>query len=345
VLKEYAQQYQAGPGWLFLTGKQADIDLLSRKLGLYAPPDPSNPDGHMPYLLVGNEATGQWLRNSATDNAKFLARTIGDWLKSWQDVPKPATSHAEAPRVAFDKGQYMFASHCAACHTVGRGDHLGPDLAGVTTARDRAWLTRFIVEPDKVMAEGDPIALALRERFKQVRMPNLDLTAHDAAEIIDYVAGQSRSTPDAPKAAEPPPARATSAVPAVKLTALVNPYLGIQRALNADSVEGVEAAARTIASEAAKLGSGANSVRAAARAFGAGADLETARQAMGTLSDAIVEYARTFDASLGDDVNVAYCPMVRKSWLQAGDTIQNPYYGQAMSECGRITVDSADTQK
>ena len=31
----------------------------------------------MPTLLVGNEATGQWMRNSALDNAGFLARD--DW--------------------------------------------------------------------------------------------------------------------------------------------------------------------------------------------------------------------------------------------------------------------------
>ena len=84
VLKEYAAKYQAGPGWLFLTGKQADIERISKKLGLYSAPDPSNPDGHMPFLLVGNEETGQWMRNSAVDNPKFLARTIGDWLDSWQ---------------------------------------------------------------------------------------------------------------------------------------------------------------------------------------------------------------------------------------------------------------------
>src|SRR3954467_7558111 len=32
VLADYARKYQAGPGWLFLTGARADIDLLSRKL-------------------------------------------------------------------------------------------------------------------------------------------------------------------------------------------------------------------------------------------------------------------------------------------------------------------------
>ena len=29
VLKEYGEKFGAGPGWLFLTGKQADIELIS----------------------------------------------------------------------------------------------------------------------------------------------------------------------------------------------------------------------------------------------------------------------------------------------------------------------------
>ena len=42
-------------------------------------------------------------------------------------------------------------------------------------------------------------------------------------------------------------------------------------------------------------------------------------------------------AALGDDVRVAYCPMVQKYWLQKGETIRNPFYGKEMSDCGRIT--------
>src|SRR5690349_12469726 len=45
VLKEYAQKYHIGPGWTFLTGKKADIDLISKKLGLYTEPDPNDRDG------------------------------------------------------------------------------------------------------------------------------------------------------------------------------------------------------------------------------------------------------------------------------------------------------------
>src|SRR5262249_40804284 len=68
VLKDYAAKYHVAPGWTFLTGSAADIELISKKLGLYSAPNPDNPDGHTPSLLVGNEPTGQWMRNSALDN-------------------------------------------------------------------------------------------------------------------------------------------------------------------------------------------------------------------------------------------------------------------------------------
>ena len=200
VLKEYAERYRAGPGWLFLTGKKTDIDLLSRKLGLYTPPDPSNPDGHVPYLLVGNEATGQWMRNSAVDNPAFIARTIGDWLNSWQSTRQDRLqSYAEVPRLRMTQGQYLFGTHCAACHTIAGGDGIGPDLQGVTTTRSPSWLSRFILEPDKVIAEKDPVALSLLAKYKQARMPNLDLTRQDVAAVIEYLKDKSRAS--APAAA------------------------------------------------------------------------------------------------------------------------------------------------
>lgn len=43
--------------------------------------------------------------------------------------------------------------------------------------------------------------------------------------------------------------------------------------------------------------------------------------------------------SLGDGVAIAFCPMAQKYWLQKGEAIKNPFYGKAMSDCGRITAD------
>jgi protein SCO1/2 len=76
VLKAYAEKFGVGPGWLFLTGKADDIKLIAKKLGLSRRNDAANRDGHMALLMLGNEPTGQWMRNSAVDNPRFLATTI-----------------------------------------------------------------------------------------------------------------------------------------------------------------------------------------------------------------------------------------------------------------------------
>jgi protein SCO1 len=190
VLKDYAEKYHAGPGWIFLTGKQEDIDLISKKLGLYTEPNPANKDGHAPALLVGNEPTGQWMRNSALDNPGFLARTIGDWMSSWRNA-RPVKAAGDGQPLTFSRGEYEFASHCAPCHSIGKGDRIGPDLAGVTGVRDRAWLKRFIREPDRVLADGDAIAQALVAKYRQVRMPRLDLNDTDVTDIMAYIDAQT----------------------------------------------------------------------------------------------------------------------------------------------------------
>jgi len=52
--------------------------------------------------------------------------------------------------------------------------------------RDREWLERFIRDPDKMREDGDPIAVALGERYK-VLMPNLRVGDHDLTILIDYL--------------------------------------------------------------------------------------------------------------------------------------------------------------
>jgi protein SCO1/2 len=202
VLRTYAKKYGAGPGWTFLTGEEKDIRAVSQKLGLRAKaPNPADQDGHSPILMIGNVATGQWMQNSALDNPKLLAMTIGRLLDGWKGNTA-GKSYAEAPSLDdMDKGEYLFTTRCSACHTVGKGDGIGPDLKGVTAQRDRAWLTRFIQSPDKVLAEGDPIARALFEKYKQVNMPNLRLAKEDVAVIVDYLARQDAGGA-APRTAE-----------------------------------------------------------------------------------------------------------------------------------------------
>jgi protein SCO1 len=193
VLKAYMQDFDIGPGWTFLTGKRSDIDLLAFRLGLTDDPNiTSEPgpgiDGHTPHILLGNEPTQQWVRNSATDNPSVTARLLTTFL-SYTPVVQPVAAgpggNQGAP-LKFTAGQYLFAKECAPCHTIGQGDKIGPDLKYVTRVRDREWLERFIREPDKVREAGDPIAAALTEHYK-VLMPNLDVGDQDVAVLMDYL--------------------------------------------------------------------------------------------------------------------------------------------------------------
>ena len=60
------------------------------------------------------------------------------------------------------------------------------------------------------------------------------------------------------------------------------------------------------------------------------------REKFGILSDAIVTYMEGNKLNGGDGVKVAYCPMKQKPWMQKGDAIANPYYGDKsdMATCG-----------
>jgi protein SCO1/2 len=195
VLKAYAKRFHARPGWLFLTGKEEDIQLVSKKLGLSSLTDAWSRDGHQPTLMVGNEATGEWMRNSAVENPKFLAAMMTDFF-GWK-TGKPVRTYAAPvaiPRAG--KGEYLFETRCAACHSVGKGDGLGPDLLNVTTFRDRTWLARYVAEPDRMLAEGDALATALSRKYKNARMPNLGLDGEDVAALLLHIEQRSRAALD-----------------------------------------------------------------------------------------------------------------------------------------------------
>jgi protein SCO1/2 len=196
VLKAYAEKYGVGPGWLFLTGKREDIKVITKKIGLSRGSDAANRDGHTASLMVGDVAAGQWMRNSAVDDPQFLSVTIGNFL-GWRDL-KQGRNYTEARPLDVGGGEFLFGSRCSACHTIGQGDKIGPDLAGVTTRRDRNWLARYVQQPDKMLAEGDPIAKALFEKYKNTRMPNVSLGSADVEAVLAYLEsrdGASRVQP------------------------------------------------------------------------------------------------------------------------------------------------------
>ncbi len=102
---------------------------------------------------------------------------------------------AVPPSQSADEGEQIFQTACTACHTIGEGDLIGPDLEGVTTRRDVDWLTRWISAPDVMLDEGDPIATDLLEQYNNVPMPNLGLSEVEVASLIAFLETQSDGDP------------------------------------------------------------------------------------------------------------------------------------------------------
>jgi len=135
------------------------------------------------------------------------------------------------------------------------------------------------------------------------------------------------TTPSTPAAATPRHA---------SLQPIIDAYVRIQRALHADTLAGVKSEARSIAAEAGKLGPRGAAIKAASDECEKAVDLKGGRAAFARLGDAIMIYAKESGATLGDELRVAYGPMVQKYWLQKGEQVQNPFYGKAMADCGRL---------
>jgi protein SCO1/2 len=197
VLKAYKEKFGIdGPGWTFLTGNEAEIILLRKKLGLYQPDLPTD-DDHNINLIIGNQSTGRWMKRSPFEDPYILATHIGDWLHNWQsDAKLSKASYSEAPELRdFQQGESLFRTRCSACHRFG-SDTVGPDLMNVTQRRDREWLKRWLKEPDRMLAEKDPLALEMKKVYK-IDMPNLHLNDLDVEKLISFMETESKRVSNA----------------------------------------------------------------------------------------------------------------------------------------------------
>lgn len=203
VLRQYAEKFGVGPGWTFLTGNEADVVLLRRKMGLYIEDidKDGNTNNHNVSLIIGNQSTGQWMKRSPFDDPYFLAAQVGSWLSNWRRPDAVnQNSYADAPKLRnTSTGENLFRTRCSSCHTIGARDTIkasqrpmGPDLLGVTHKRGRAWLSRWLAEPDKMLAEKDPVAMDLYAEYNNMPMPNLGLNAIEVDALIDFMDIESR---------------------------------------------------------------------------------------------------------------------------------------------------------
>ncbi len=101
---------------------------------------------------------------------------------------------AESGAEAFQNGV------CNACHTIGGGRLVGPDLAGINQRRSRDWLVSFIRSPQSVIQNGDPNAVALLDEYNGILMPDAPISQDEILAILSYIAARSTDTASAESA-------------------------------------------------------------------------------------------------------------------------------------------------
>lgn len=108
----------------------------------------------------------------------FLLVSLGTCLA------RPVTARAQ-------DGEAFFHQKCSACHTIGGGHLIGPDLKDVTRRQDRAWLVKFLQDPKAMVDSGDPYAAKLvQEAPGRMVMPAIPgMTPEMANAVLDYIAG------------------------------------------------------------------------------------------------------------------------------------------------------------
>ena len=83
-LKEYAEIFDVKPGWLFLTGAPADIELLRRRLG-FADSDPvqdADLEQHIGIVRIGNEPLNRWIMAAALLRPESLIQNLRQVIPS-----------------------------------------------------------------------------------------------------------------------------------------------------------------------------------------------------------------------------------------------------------------------
>src|SRR5215475_5219216 len=71
-LKEYSERFSAGPGWSFVTGTPDDIRAINYKFGERS----TVLSEHRNEIVMGNDATGQWQKDSVFGDIERLALTV-----------------------------------------------------------------------------------------------------------------------------------------------------------------------------------------------------------------------------------------------------------------------------
>ncbi len=126
-----------------------------------------------------------------------------------------------------------------------------------------------------------------------------------------------------------------------KINAIFSKYEDLKNALVKSDSLATQKAAAVLQPELASY-KGCEPTAEVAKKIAASTNLSTQREAFTVLSSDLIALLNTADVATGT-VYIQHCPMANKGdggdWLSSAKEIRNPYYGDEMLECGRVTAE------
>ncbi len=85
------------------------------------------------------------------------------------------------------EGEKLFNQSCIACHSIGQGKLVGPDLKGVESRHSTSWLKSFITSSQSMIKKGDSSAVNLFKQNNGMIMPDHKLSGKEIESLLAYI--------------------------------------------------------------------------------------------------------------------------------------------------------------
>ena len=103
-------------------------------------------------------------------------------------VQSPAFSQdAEGADDMVLKGEKLFKANCKSCHSIGDNKVVGPGLKGISERHEEEWIIKWVTNSPKLIASGDPDAIAIFEEYDKSPMPPQPVTVEEIKTILAYI--------------------------------------------------------------------------------------------------------------------------------------------------------------
>jgi cytochrome c551/c552 len=88
-------------------------------------------------------------------------------------------------------GKAIFTATCTACHSIGKGTIVGPDLKDVRKSFSDDWIMKWVKGSQAMVEAKDTKAVELFNKFNMIPMPDQTLSDGEIKAVLDYITAES----------------------------------------------------------------------------------------------------------------------------------------------------------